>query len=345
MHRFFRAALCLLAVPIAAASATAAPIEKVLLTLQNGWTNAPFSTSKAYAQLSGGVVAFRGAIATSGTNTNPFTLPAEMVPSTEVYVPVDMCNATKGRLLIGTDGTVTVQAETDFSNAQCFTSLDGVSFVQAPTSKAKPLHLKNGWKDTIYGTAAPAVEQAGGVVRFIGAVSQPSAKTNSLVFTLPPPLRPAAAVYVPVDMCSATNGRLLIETNGDVLAQAESDYSNAQCFTSLDGASFVLSGGTPLALINGWTNAPFGTRSAAVSLIAGTVRLSGAIATSGSVAQPFVLGAGLTPAKDTYVNIDLCDATKGRLYIEPNGTVTVQAETDFSNAQCFTSLDGASFVK
>jgi hypothetical protein len=47
-----------------------------------------------------------------------------------VYVPVDLCDATNGRLLIETNGTVIVQADTVFSNAQCFTSLDGVSFVQ-----------------------------------------------------------------------------------------------------------------------------------------------------------------------------------------------------------------------
>jgi len=31
------------------------------------------------------------------------------------------------------------------------------------------------------------------------------------------------------------------------------------------------------------------------------------------------------------------------LVIQPTGVVTVQAEGAFSNAQCFTSLDGASF--
>ena len=35
----------------------------------------------------------------------------------------------------------------------------------------------------------------------------------------------------------------------------------------------------------------------------------------------------------------------GRLVIQNNGIVSVQAESTFSNAQCFTSLDGASFVQ
>lgn len=35
----------------------------------------------------------------------------------------------------------------------------------------------------------------------------------------------------------------------------------------------------------------------------------------------------------------------GRLFIQPDGVVTVQAENSFSDAQCFTSLDGTSFVR
>jgi len=60
----------------------------------------------------------------------------------------------------------------------------------------------------------------------------------------------------------------------------------------------------------------------------------------------FTLLQALAPAADTYVKVDLCDATNGRLFIQPTGVVTVQQQSGdpFSNAQCFTSLDGASFV-
>jgi len=47
-----------------------------------------------------------------------------------VYVPVDIGSATNARLIIGIDGSITVQAEADFGNAQCFTSLEGVLFRQ-----------------------------------------------------------------------------------------------------------------------------------------------------------------------------------------------------------------------
>src|SRR5262249_50221955 len=70
------------------------------LTLKNGWTNAPFRTSNAAVRTINGVVHFKGAIATSGTNSIPFTLPPGFRPATSVYVPVDLCNATNGRLVI-----------------------------------------------------------------------------------------------------------------------------------------------------------------------------------------------------------------------------------------------------
>jgi hypothetical protein len=142
MHRITRNALGLLAgatllatffVGTAAAADTqvvpdlAAPVASTLI---NGWTNAPFGTSAATVQTVSNIVHFKGAIATTGTNAEPFVLPAAFRPATAVDVPVDLCNATNGRLFIKSTGVVTVEAETSFSNAQCFTSLDGTSFVR-----------------------------------------------------------------------------------------------------------------------------------------------------------------------------------------------------------------------
>ena len=99
------------------------------LTLLNGWTAGPFGTGNPSVAIIGGIVHFRGAIATSGTNPEPFVLPASFRPATNVFVPVDMCNATNGRLDIAPSGVVTVEAESgNFSNAACFTSLDGAWF-------------------------------------------------------------------------------------------------------------------------------------------------------------------------------------------------------------------------
>jgi hypothetical protein len=99
------------------------------LVLKNGWTEAPFGTELAGVAKVSGIVQLQGAIANTGSNPVPFTLPAGFRPAASVNVPVDLCNATNGRLVIAPTGVVSVQAEGGvFSNAACFTSLDGASF-------------------------------------------------------------------------------------------------------------------------------------------------------------------------------------------------------------------------
>jgi hypothetical protein len=208
------------------------------LTLQNGWTNAPFGTSAAAVRTISGIVHFEGAIATTGTNPVPFTLSAGFRPARAVFVPVDLCNATNGRLQIEPTGVVTVQAQGGtFSNAACFTSLDGASFAKSASSFT-PLTLQNGWFNSPFGTSAPAARTVSGIIHLKGAIA--TSGTNPVPFTLPAGFRPARAVFVPVDLCTATNGRLQIEPTGVVTVQAEGGaFSDAACFTSLDGASFA----------------------------------------------------------------------------------------------------------
>jgi hypothetical protein len=341
-------ALCALGVilPAGMSAASAAPVglSFTSLKLENGWTNAPFSTSKAAVETISGIVHFKGAIATAGTNPVPFRLPKAFRPAHDTYVPVDLCNANKGRLWIKPSGVVTVQAETSFSQAQCFTSLDGASFAKSAASFTS-LKLQNGWTNAPFSTSKAAVRTISGIVHFKGAIA--TSGTNTVPFRLPKAFRPAHNTYVPVDLCNANNGRLVIEPSGVVAVEAETNFSDAQCFTSLDGASFAKSAAsfTSLKLQNGWTNAPFSTSKAAVRKISGIVHFKGAIATSGTNAVPFRLPKAFRPAHNTYVQVDLCNANKGRLWIRPSGVVTVQAENNFSDAQCFTSLDGASFAR
>jgi len=320
----------------------AVPPASATLTLINGWTNAPFGTSVAFVDTTGNTVHLKGAIATTGTNPVPFVLPSAFRPATDVYVAIDMCDATNGRLWIQHNGTVTVQAETDFSNAQCFTSLDGATYAKN-TSGYSTLTLINGWTGGGFSTSAPAVRLVSNVVRLKGSVE--TSGTNTEPFVLPPGLRPSTNVYVPVDLCGATKGRLIIQPTGDVNVQAETDFSNAQCFTSLDGASFGITAFKPLKLKHGWVGTAFGTAAPAVKTISGAVTFQGAMSTSGTNAEPFVLPASMRPSTNVYIPVDMCNATGGRLDIAPTGVVSVEAETDFSNAACFTSLDGASFVK
>jgi hypothetical protein len=336
---------------LGATAAQAQPASFTPLTLRNGWANAPFGTSKAAVTSIDGIVYFKGAIKTFSTNTNmvPFILPANFRPLNDVHILVDLCNASEGHLYINFTGAVSVQAEKTLSDARCFTSLDGASF--APLSvTSTPFTLVNGWTNAParFGTSKAGARIINGIVHFNGAIRNLSTNTNMVPFTLPVFLRPHTNVYLPVDLCNAEKGRLFIKSTGAVSVQAEKTLSFARCLTSLDGASFATSGSsfTPLTLVNGWANAPFGTSKAAVRIINGIVHFKGAIKTFSTNTNmvPFTLPAGFRPHTNVYIPVDLCDANKGRLFIQPRGLVTVQAEKTLSDARCFTSLDGASFA-
>lgn len=98
------------------------------LTLQNGWTGGPFNTALPQIAKNNGVAYFKGAMSTTGTNPVAFTLPAAFRPHKDVYISVDMCDATYGRLFIAAATGIAMVQTSTFSNAQCFTSLDGVFF-------------------------------------------------------------------------------------------------------------------------------------------------------------------------------------------------------------------------
>jgi hypothetical protein len=339
------------AVPIATATASVAGATSSNLTLNSPWTGAPFGTNAPSVSVSGGVVAFRGAIAAPSGNANEeaFVLPVPYRPAVNVFLPVDLCGSNTGRLMIEPNGESFVeQADGTLSHADCFTSLDGVSFVQ--TSAVTPLALINGWSSSSSdnGTANPAAAVVSGVVHLQGAIEASSPSSNE-PFVLPSNMTPSVPVFVPVDMCDGTNGRLQIGTNGSVsLREEDGGTSFEDCFTSLDGASFVLhpKNSTALKLKNGWVNQAFGTAPAAAELVNGVVRFQGGIS-GGATSVITTMPLSLRPTKDVFVKVDLCDAAvDGRVEIQPSGKVSIQeADGLLGTAQCFTSLDGASFVK
>jgi hypothetical protein len=285
-----------------------------------------------------GVVHFKGAIA-NGSNAPAFTLPIEMRPSTNVYVSVDMCGAKSGRLNILSSGVVSVQAEEDFADAQCFTSLDGAYFVHSSTPSSFFL-LSNGWTGQPFSTGYPGVSLIRGISYLRGAMADGTAAT---AFTLPASMRPFDDVYVPTNLFAAAKGRMFIRDTG--LASVSPLSSDSQSFTSLDGLSFDTAsvGDTSLTLQNGWTGGPFSTGSPGASKIKGVVHLKGAM-DGGASGFAFTLPPELRPENRAYVPVDLCSGAKGRLMIEANGSTSVQAEGSFADAQCFTSLDGATYV-
>src|SRR5262249_48950563 len=188
------------------AATTAAPVYTPL-TLVNGWTNFGSGTASAAVANISGIVHLKGAILTGSNNGGAFTLPLADRPAARSYVPADLCNARNGRLNITPSGVVSVQPEGSWSDAQCFTSLDGVSFAKSAASFT-PLTLANGWVKYGNGTSAPAARNISGIVHLRGAIK--TSGFNGIAFTLPPRDHPATDVYVPADRCNATNAGLFI---------------------------------------------------------------------------------------------------------------------------------------
>jgi hypothetical protein len=337
------------AVPVVTATTSEAGASSANLVLSTPWTAAPFGTNAPSVSLSRGVVSLRGAIAAPSGNTNdePFFLPPAYRPAGYVDVPVDVCGVTTGELVIESNGASILQlADGSLSDANCFVSLDGVSFVKS--SPVTPLALINGWVSSNQGTANPAVTLVNGVVHFQGALSNTSSSSNE-PFVLPANLAPSAPVFVPVDMCGDSSGRLEIATDGSVTLHEEDQGTIYEdCFTSLDGASFVLhsKNSTALTLKNGWANQAYGTAPATAELVKGVVRLQGGIS-SGASSVITTLPATMRPTKNVFVTVDLWNAAMGgRLEIQPSGKVSIQeSDEGLIIAQGFTSLDGASFVK
>jgi hypothetical protein len=320
------------------ANATFVPI-----TPKNGWIPSQYGTNYAGYSVVGGTVFLRGALRNPSTTASQllFTLPAAAAPvGGYVYVPIMLNGVSKGRLFIETNGNVWVYAEGPISNATSFTSLDGVSFERLATGHTK-LTLSGGWLK-YGGSRDPAIADYGSVIRLEGAIS---GGTTSTPFTIPAGFRPSTRVYLPLDLCSAHKGRLVIEPSGFVTLYSEGPFSDATCFTSLDGVSYAKDAGATLALspINGWATSPYSTRAVAVRNNSGIITFQGALSSTGSSGQLFYLPSVYAPATKVYVAADLCGGTKGRIVIHPTGEVQVEASGTFSNATCFTSLEGVQF--
>lgn len=331
-----------------AAGAQAAPTTTpafTQLTLVNGWHNYLIGTAKAAVASINGIVYLKGGIKTGGANPVPFTLPAADRPAHEVFVAVDLCRGDSGRLDITPAGLVTVQAEGgNWASAQCYTSLDGVSFARSANSFTK-LTLKNGWVKYGSGTASPAARNISGIVHLEGAIKTKG--TSQVAFTLPAGDRPPLRVIIPIDLCDATHGDLYIAPGGSVSVDT-ADWSNAQCFTSLDGISFAPSAKSfaPLTLQNGWTNTGLASARPAVRVISGIVYLEGDMYTNSINPVPFTLPAGFRPAPNVAIKVALCGRGSGDLIIGPGGQATVQPEGgNWTSAQCQTSLDGVWFAR
>jgi hypothetical protein len=328
------------------AAATAAPASQGVtftdLTLQNGWTTYPTTATPAVAIIDG-IVHLRGGISNPSVSNSDvaFVLPKRFRPPKYVSVPVDMWQATPGELNIAPDGTTEVISAGATSDATQFTSLDGVSFALS-AARYTPLRLRRGWHnfDSFY--RKPSVGLTGGVVHFAGDIR--TAGTSRTAFTLPRKFRPRKTVSILINVCTGSLGLLDISQTGVVKVEAAA--WQFQCSTSLEGATFALSGKsfTALKLGQGWKEAA-GAAKASVREIAGIVRFRGAIRINGTSTNAFVLPARFRPATEVYVPISPCGSVTIRLDIGSDGQVAVDPESTITNpAKCHVSLDGAWFA-
>jgi hypothetical protein len=208
------------------------------LPLQPGWANAGAPWRAPTGTISSDIVHLSGAITTGGTNALAFTLPANMRPSTNVNVPINLCTPNKGRLFIAPSGSVSVVAEAG-SIVGCAVSLEGVSFPVANTAAAGWTCLTpiNGWVAAALSTRTPCVKNVDGVIHLSGAAQTGGTNMNAL--TLPVGMRPSKEAYMIIDLCSAGMGSIQVSPSGNVKVGYQL-LSNAQCLSSFEGAAFSL---------------------------------------------------------------------------------------------------------
>jgi hypothetical protein len=311
------------------------------MTLSTTWKSSPYSTHRAGAALVNGFVYLRGAIG-GGSSAALFTLPTGYRPAVKIYLPINLVNSRKGRLIIEPTGAVSVYPESgSMADAYNFTSLDGVSFAVANTPSTAAT-MVNGWT-TAPGARAVAARADGAVIRLQGAMT--TTGTNTTAFTLHSSFWPSTRVLIPVDMNNGTKGRIVIEPTGTAWVSVESGKpaSNGFAFTSLEGVAYnKSSGGDDVALYNGWSVYP-GMRTPKVANRNGIVNFQGVITTTGTNMAAMYLPEQYRPATDVYVEVDLCNAKKGRVLVQPSGWVSVQYQDVIGDAKCLTSLEGVQY--
>ncbi len=325
------------------------------IALLNGWAQSSYGRAPAYTVLNG-ILYLQGAMYTNGTNAWAFTLPAGVCPNHNVYLLVNTWGSTTGRLVIDSSTcAVYVQPELKFSDAAAFTSLDGVSFALGTTSSI-PMPLNTGWTGGPFGTAQPSAYVVDGIVHLAGGLTGNGANIYPFQYPMPAATIPATTVQLPIDTYDATTSIAWIDANGDMWVHdansSTSSNPNSFAFTSLDGVSYAVADlSTPLGLVDGWKQYSGNSFSPSAQIINGAVRLQGAIMqTSGTNPVPFRLPPEMAPSADVWISATLCSGwlnpswtAFGRIWIQHDGSVTVQADGPYADAQCFTGLDGIEF--
>jgi hypothetical protein len=257
-----------------------------------------------HAKLVNGFVRFQGESRYIGPDPfDPvlFKLPAGMIPSNPVYIPVVFSpfgDTLAGRIVVQTNGDVEVEGAIE--RAQLGVSLDGASFsVSQASGSAFP--LSNGW--TSYSSRLVRARLVNGVVRLEGAVKDGS---TTVIGQLPASMAPSHPIYVVANaVLFAQQATLRINTDGTIEVVSPS-LVVAQPGLSLDGVSFApgpfqCTGGclsaTPLA--RNVNSGPFNTLGERWFVVTGpingwqasetagrTIRVNGVVVTPGQMPLP-----------------------------------------------------------
>ncbi len=130
-HRFTSAlVVAMLSAALPFSTARAAPLVYTPIPLVNGWIAFGSQTRAPTAAIdSESIVHLRGAVKLpSGSSPVPFVLPAQFRPSAMVYVPLDIANGKRGRLVIFQNGTAVVEWHSVLKEGWLFSSLDGITY-------------------------------------------------------------------------------------------------------------------------------------------------------------------------------------------------------------------------
>lgn len=333
---------------LAAQATSAAPAATGVswhkLALFNGWQ----SSQTAYQSGSPSYAVSRGVVYLSGSmhgGTNPYfaSLPAGARPAHTLYLPVYTFTATRGELVIHSDGGMYIVSD-PVSNAPAFTSLAGVSFPTSAITRHK-LTLVNGWTSAQVadGTDNPAYSIKDGVVRLSGGLIN---GTSSVVTGVPAAAHPAHFMYRSLYTYYGAPGEAVINSAGTIEAYG----AQAHQFTSLAGIAYPAVGATwhKLTLVNGWksTQTAFGTDNPAYTIINGVVYLAGGLhQVTGTNNLCAVLPIAARPTHVLYLTAYASSMVVGTVRIEPNGDLYAYSDPQPSYAQQFTSLATMSYAR
>jgi hypothetical protein len=318
------------------------------LALRNGWTPGSLrygAGTPSWAMANGIIYLSGGLRQKAGSHAEVVAvLPRSARPARTVVVDVYTGNNTYGSVNIVPDGLV-LAASSPPSNVRAFTSLAGVTFPAARTSRHK-LTLLNGWQPVAppYTVKAdpPGYTVSGGVVYLSGGLLQPS--PGSQVFArLPKPVRPSHVLYITVYTGNSQPGTLEVRPDGTM----DAFNGEATSFTSLYGVSFPAASARshPLALRDDWVSSQpvYNSGNPAYSVIDGVVHLSGSLHQTVHRQGAFaVLPRGARPAHFMYINVYQDGGVVGFVLVYPDGKAYLSGDNP-SAWQAYSSLASVAF--